>query len=339
MSATIAELESLLGRAKLNPKQFFGDDLDSVLRDCLGKSHPDRFQESDKARADEIFKEFQSAAESTKTPPITIKTPGRTYTIRDQFGVGDVADVNLATSGSDSYVIKVSRVPGAEKLLRHEFDVLKEIGEKAGDKSYRHYFPPTVETMRAKDKILKQINVFGYNPAYLGYTLEQVREKHPDGIDARSLAWIYKRLLECLGFSHQCGWVHNATLPTHVLVFPSTHGINLVDWKTASQSGPLSLISAKYREWYPAEVKNKEATGPATDIYLATKCMVYLAGGNPVTGTIPPSIPRQMAGYFRSAMMERASMRPQDAWQFHEEFSAMLVELYGKPKWHELVMP
>jgi serine/threonine protein kinase len=338
---SISELEVLLAKAKNSPKAFFESDVDAVLRDVRVQSHPDRFSaDADKSRAEEIFREFGLAADSLKIPPVTIRTPSRTYTVGELCAIGDVADVYHATNGSDEYLLKISRVPGGVPLMQHEFEILKEldnVGTMAS--TYRKYFPHAVETMRAKDKIQKQVTAFSQVPGDKFYTLEQVRDRYPDGVDGRHLGWMYKRILEGLGYAHHKGIVHNATLPDNVIIMPSCHGVKLLDWKTATKgSEVLKVISGKYknRGMYPEEVSQKKPTSPATDIYMATKCMVYLARDS--KGQFPSTLSCRIVGYFRSATIERQSMRPQDAWDYHEEFGEVLRSVYGPPKFYEFVM-
>lgn len=326
---TIAELESTLKQAAKDPKKFFGDDVPEMLRFMRMQSHPDKFSNDvDKERAGAIFREFGLLADKLALPPVTITTKKRTYVLTDICGVGDVADVYNATSAGVEYLVKVSRVAAGVPLMQHEAEVFEVMQDKF-QKPYPGYFPVFVETMRAKDKIQKQVTVF-LKPDRPCFTLAQVKAKYTDGVHGTHLAWMYKRLLEGLGALHSIGWVHGAVLPENVVIFPKSHGVNILDLKTASQFGLVKTISARYRDWYPEEVLKKQKTSPATDIHLATKCVMYLAGVD--------DVPRQMDGYFRAATMTRQSMRPQDAWGYCEEFSEMLRSVYGAPKFHEFAM-
>lgn len=334
---SITELKAKLHIVEESPRNYFGTDIDEKLRDLLAEAHPDHFKDpTENKEAEIIFKRFHELADEVRTPPQVIDTKTRSYTLEKLMGVGDVSDVHLATCNEEHYVIKVSRIVGADKLLMHENFVLKELIDAANDSTYQWYLPQPQETVKAKSDINTRINVFTYEPG--GFTLEQVHNKYPGGLDGKHIAWVFKRLLTVIGYAHTKKWIHNAVLPPHVMIFPGTHGLQLLDWKTASQSGPMKLISGRYRDWYPPEVTKKEDTGPGTDIYMAAKCMIYLAGGDPVKGTMPASFPRQVAGYLRSAILDPIRMRPKDAWDFLDEFTKMLEEVYGKPKFHPLSM-
>ena len=65
------------------------------------------------------------------------------------------------------------------------------------------------------------------------WTLDDVRAAFPGGLDARHAVWIWRRLLELLGWVHRCGWVHGAASPGHVVVEEREHGAMLVSWSHA----------------------------------------------------------------------------------------------------------
>lgn len=313
MPGTIQDLEAELLEIRKSPVAYFGSDIDGVLRKLHLSAHPDKFQDSDKERAAQLFDLFSSEAEKARNP-VSIKG----YPLESLIASGDVSDVYR----SGRHIVKVSRVPGAEDMLAHEAKILREFD----DPVYGSYVPKVVEAFRAKDKFLKHVTVF--EAMENSYTMEQLLAKFPTGVDARHVGWMYNRMLEILGAIHMKSLCHNAVLPCHVLVLPADHGVVLLDWKQVGQ-GPLTSISGKYKTYYPPEVFEKKKTTPATDIYMATKCAAYVGGGL-------PALPRTMAGFFRSVLLEIPRMRPQDAWALRDEFAVCLRDLYGKPKFVEL---
>lgn len=52
-------------------------------------------------------------------------------------------------------------------------------------------------------------------------------------IDPRHGVWIWRRILDTLGYLHANGWAHGDVHPGHVLVQPADHGAFLIDWKNA----------------------------------------------------------------------------------------------------------
>jgi hypothetical protein len=66
--------------------------------------------------------------------------------------------------------------------------------------------------------------------------------------------------------------------------------------------------------------------------------MVYLAGGDPLAGTLPPHIPEEMAVLFGQCFHVSPRSRPRDAWRLRDEFAHLLRRLYGPPRFHVLAM-
>jgi hypothetical protein len=278
-----------------------------------------------------------------KVTPVTLKSPQRTYTLLTLLGVGDVSDVYLADGGSDVgrvsetlYVLKVSRTPEGNILLDNERRALTELCSAAGDTTYRKYLPTLAEHFTVKDKLSKRVNAFLHEPGW--YTLEKVHEQHPV-LDGRHLAWIYKRLLTVLGFCHGQNRVHGAVLPCHVLLHAADHGLQLVGWGQSVQTGrPIRTLSKCYTSWYPPEVRDRKAAGPSTDLFLAAKCLNYLAGGDPVRDRVPETVPAPLRGLLEACLLEGARMRPNDAWGLTDELDKLLRGLYGPPKFYPLTM-
>jgi hypothetical protein len=170
------------------------------------------------------------------------------------------------------------------------------------------------------------------------WTLEQVHEQHP-ALDGRHLGWIFKRLLTVLGFCHRQGRVHAAVLPSHVLIHAGNHGLQLIGWGQSVAVGrPVEDILPRWRDWYPPEVRQNQPATAATDLFLAARCMIYLAGGDPVSGRMPAAIPDRMRRFIATCLFASVSMRPGDAWKLMDEFDELLHKLYGPPRFYPLTM-
>ena len=123
------------------------------------------------------------------------------------------------------------------------------------------------------------------------------------------MAWMWRRLLIALGFAHTCGMIHGAVLPSHVLIQPEQHGLVLIDWSYAVSNPAtgdyIPAIVTEYQAWYPAEVLAKEPPSPSTDLYMGAMCMIYLLGGDPVTGAMPESTPKRIQSFFRGVALKK----------------------------------
>lgn len=346
---TLDDVEKILKRVR-TAKELFGPEPEKMHHVLLFITHPDRNPGDDKA--DSLFKEINRFWNSLSTPPAVIKSKKRSYTLLKILKAGDVADIHLGEGiGPDGvtheYLLKISRIVHGDKLLDNEQKIVKELLTKAGDTTYRKYFPTLVESFPATDKIQKRVNVFLHEGK--SHTAEDLHAKVPV-LDSRHLAWMFKRLLIAIGFAHKTGYIHGAVLPSHVLfkeIVDSSppeldHGAMLTSWGHAIKFGDtVKTISIKYKEWYPPEVLAKKPATAGTDIYLAAKIMFYLAGVDPNGKfTIPAKqIPIPMQRFFQSCLLPGAKMRPDNAWALHDEFDDLLKTLYGKPKFHHLYTP
>jgi hypothetical protein len=230
----------------------------------------------------------------------------------------------------------VSRTPEGDALLDRERQVLTRLLGEAGDTTYRRYLPALRESFTAAGGSGRRVNAFSHEEGL--YTLEQVRDRHP-ALDGRHLAWIFKRLLTVLGFCHRHGTLHGAVLPCHALIHAANHGLVLVGWGQSVEAGrPVRTLAPRYRDWYPPEVLRRRPASASADLFLAARCVVYLAGGDPVRNRVPEAVPAPMRQFLAGCLPEGPRMRPDDAWGLLEEFDELLYRLYGPPKFHTLTM-
>jgi hypothetical protein len=337
---TLDELAALLDHAQ-SAAEVFGVDVEGGYRRYVKICHPDRFSPgAEQEKAAKVFMRltaWREIANGTASKPM-INSPTRQYEIVKQLAVGDLADVYLATANDTAYVLKIARLAGGNPLLAGEERLLKLLCMRCGDRRYREYLPNLTEsfiTPKASDG--RRINAFIHRHGF--FTLEAVRHRHPGGLDARHLAWIFKRMLAIIGFAQTCGLVHGAVLPPHVMVHAENHGIQLLDWIHAVRIGsPLGFIPTAFRDWYPCEVFERAPVTTAMDIFLAARCLNYLAGGDPAGQRWPDTIPGEMQRFLGTCLFPSPRMRPQNAWDLHEEFDELLTRLFGSPTYHQLVM-
>ncbi|MFI7081812.1 serine/threonine protein kinase [Micromonospora sp. NPDC049903] len=231
---------------------------------------------------------------------------------------GDLAD--LYDVGGDR-LLKLPREASDNDLMIREQRALRRLADH-GDPRWLPYVPRLVDTFAHQDPATgaeRQVTVLATAPGL--HSLVDVRRAYPDGLDARDVAWMWRRLLVALGLAHRAGVVHGAVLPPHVLIEPDAHGVVLVDWCFATEpGGVVPALVPDHQEWYPAEVTERRPCGPGTDIDMATRCMTWLMGLH---------APDELLAFAAGCRQRSLSSRPDDAWRLLGEFDEVLHRLYG----------
>ena len=268
-----------------------------------------------------------------------IRTRHAKHVVTKPLAPGDLSQTYLGrtttTIEQDSFV-KVARQPADRDLLQAEATVLRKLHGPGTDPRWAVFTPTLLDsfTYVERGKPARVANVFPLLDGF--YDLTQLKSAFPTGFDGLHMVWIWRRLLVALGHAHDNNVVHGAVLPEHVMIQPEQHGLALVDWcyssirKDGATYAPVKAIVGKYRNWYPAEVLDKQPPAEATDIAMAARCMIDLMGGDVVGGMMPNRVPKAFRAFFKGCLQPQLSMRPNDAWILLREFDELLEQL-GSP--------
>lgn len=319
-----------------------------VYRRLARNVHPDKYAQTDeKDMAQEAFKLLGRFFETAKkaaargdygnVPKVVVATRRAEYEVGELLVRGEIADIYAATKRATSgdLVMKIARIPLDNDLLATEARALTVLRDHNGDPKLHPFFPELLDSFVYRDEhsVHRRANVQGRLEGW--YTLKEVRAAYPDGVSPLDMAWIWRRLLWLLGYAHERGLLHGAVTPDHILILPGQHGVMLVDWCYSQQSDTdggfqsLRAVSGEYQGWYPREVTEKVAPSFGTDIYMASRSMVYLMGGESIE-RLGAQVPRAFKAYFRGCMQENHKVRPQGAWELLGEFDELL-ERIGRP--------
>ncbi len=337
-----------------------------VFRQVAKAVHPDLYQgTADFERAHTTFKKlarlweqaqrriengtYRTTNGSDTFTPFIIRTQKRQYTIEKFLAAGDVCNlykgISTLTDTQKSCLLKFPIQPGDNDLAMNETRILKHLKRGKGYEKLRHFVSQLVDAFSYQEQssgIVRHVNVLSYGDGL--YSLKEVREAYPNGIDVKDMAWIWRRVLVALGFAHANNVIHGAVLPMHILISPREHGVILIDWSYAVLDPPatgeyINAISSAYREWYPAEVFAREIPTPALDISMAALCMLYLLNGNLHKRTAPETVPWQLQNYLKACTLPNPQRRPQDVAILLDEFDALIERLWGPRTFREFVMP
>jgi serine/threonine protein kinase len=335
-----------------------------VYRQLAKVVHPDTIPDAaDRARAAAAFRrlnEWRAAATAWIENPshgghdhrahdataVHIRTRGRAYTIGSPLAGGDLCQVYRGRRDDGAAVVfKVARDPADNDLVENEATILRALAADPRVAPYRPYFPALIDAFDYGDATttgVRRTNVLPHLEGFL--SLREVRTRFPAGLPVEHMGWIWRRLLTALAATHRTGIVHGAVLPDHVLIHPTQRGLVLIDWSyalrdPARDDSHIPAISTAYTAWYPVEVWQKRPPTPATDLFLAARCMMDLLGGDPLSGVMPASVPASISRFLRGTALPRPHQRPRDAAALLGEFDDLLTRLFGARRYLPLVMP
>ncbi|MBA5607162.1 protein kinase family protein [Duganella sp. FT3S] len=155
------------------------------------------------------------------------------------LGYGSTARVVLGQRQSalaERVVIKLAHPGATPDRLKREWQVLQQLQELAhpGAAYFSQRLPQPVLFGLAKETNGAQAEALVLrNPAGYWGSLADVIQHHRHGIEARHAIWIWRRMLEVLGYVHEAGWIHGRLTPAHLLVQPDDHGILIIGWADA----------------------------------------------------------------------------------------------------------
>ena len=235
--------------------------------------------------------------------------------------------------------------PEDNDLMANEARILSHLRASKDYEKRRHSISQLINSFSYQEKatgIVRRANVFAYIEGF--YSLQEVRETYPKGIDPKDMAWIWKRLLMVLGFAHTNKVIHGCVIPAHVMVHPKEHRVVLANWSyavldPAETDEQISIISDAYKEWYPADAFSEDVLTPGLDIYMAGKCMIELLGGDPHQRIMPETVPLRMQNYLKGCTLPNPHRRPQDVHKLLEAFDELSEQLWGPRTSHKFTMP
>lgn len=335
-----------------------------IYRKLARSVHPDTYSaEDDKQLAEAAFQNLQAyhlaALRAIKNgsygtvAKLSIKTRQAEHQIGGLIRRGDIADLfraeTIGSGSSRSSVLKLARSPRDGDLMDAEVRALRTLREPDGDESFYPFFPELIDSFAYKQagSAKRRGNVLEDLSEW--FTLEQVRQTYPAGLQPLDAVWMWRKLLWVIGYAQQRRLIHGGITPSNVLIHPEHHGLKLADWCYSTELPddgrdplPIKAIVPAFSSCYPAEILGKQPPSFGTDIYMAVTGTIYLMGGEPKTKLLPTHVPQGIRAFLRGCAQENQRLRPQSAWGLLEEFDELLEQLgppYYPRRFREFRMP
>ncbi|CAA2109077.1 hypothetical protein VVAX_05348 [Variovorax paradoxus] len=176
------------------------------------------------------------------------------YRVLAPLATGEHSEVLLAErlgALPERVTFKLSRHSAADSVLAREGAVLKALQDlsMAGAAYFTRRLPQPLGTGVAEGlgDGTRQALVLRHPTGFWG-SLQDVALANPAGVDARHAVWIWRRMLEVLGFVHGAGWTHGGISPAHALVHPRDHGVLLIGWSRAQHAAGAAHKAAAARD-------------------------------------------------------------------------------------------
>jgi hypothetical protein len=368
MNAELEKWNQTLQLATL-PEDVFGlltgtlagkmDTLQAAFRRIAAELHPDRYPDpEDRKIATEAFirlqKIYEQALErvgagayrndsSTPDPDcILIQSPSRTYSVYANYRLAPPVTVYPAETISAGRIAKVEIHLGDEEPVTIARSAYMRLRNQEEYDRFQPYFQKLDETFRLR-MAGREYYAVVYERLTGWHSLADVVVQHPDGIDPRDMAWIFRRLLSALGFIHRAGLIHRAILPENILIEPDQHGLMLTNFYStgfpAEGMLPIGLCLPPGRShWMPPGLKESATLLPGFDLYLAAQCMRFICGGEVTSREPIPRLPAGIQSFLRGCTLPNPTACPQDAWELLNEFDQLIERLWGTRKFRPFKM-
>lgn len=298
---------------------------------CLAKDlHPDHGGSAEAfARLGELYRAAQEAVAAGRygergsmTGTILVRTRRHGYRVSALLSKGKAVNIYRATydtgdgDGPQQALLSIARDPRDGKLLSHEAKVLKAM-LTAGPEMYdliSKYLPAYIEAFGFRQgRVTRQGIAFREVPGL--FSLRDVRDAYPLGVDPKDSAWMLRRLLMALGMAHALGYAHQQVTLDHVLIQPEEHGLVLVDWSHAVPAGEVPEDDRR-------AVRGRD---------VAAAC--HLAEAITNMASAPP----RLAAFLSGCQRVKPSALP-DALALKDEYDALIEELWGPRRFRPFSM-
>lgn len=189
--------------------------------------------------------------------------------LRDHYINGKQITDDAGTISTNGYFVKIT---GDKGLLQKSFNNLNMLRSTAMDAWLFHKYIPYGAKFTG--------GVMEFNLLRRGIPLSEIGQ-----LDQKHVNWILSRLLEFSAWLERIGYVHGGFNLESIFVTPEDHGIQVVSFYHMKRMNTrLETVSAKYRNWYPAETFVDKMAVTSIDIELSKKIAISLLGDKSGSG-------------------------------------------------------
>ena len=261
------------------------------------------------------------------------------FRVQHRLAIGDTCNLYHCTADKGramrASVFKIARDVADNARLLSATTRLRRLYET--DKRLLPFLPRVSASLQYRgpaEAELRAAAVLSYHESIRSpddlYSLEEVRQSYARGLEARDMAWMWRRLLTVLAYVHDQQTVHGAVTPAHVMIEPNEHKLVLVGWGAATfTAAPALGRPSSYRAWFD----DTDTMLPAVDIKTAAQTMLLLLGQRMHQ---PPPVDAALLRYFERCL---TPAKPANAWQMLSDFDKLIEVLWGPRQFRPFAMP
>lgn len=259
------------------------------------------------------------------------------YQLEARQMVGDIAAVHRGRGVEGpraglEVAAKLALDRGDNALILAEVQALQRL--QAAEGAQRRQLPELLDLFQVGERAGSIMTWMG------GLDGVALRERFPGGIPPEHVIWIGRRLLSVAGFAHKHGVVHANIEPAHLIVRAEDHHVSLVDWCwSVTEPARTRQGFRVYNPDYSApEVQEKKPPLPAADLYSIGRCLLFLLGGDLVSGEMPARVDDRLQRFIRYLTRPSPLQRAQDAWDMFVELERVRAAIHGPHRFQEFVV-
>lgn len=303
------------------------------LRNLLKQAHPDLHPDN-QAKAQKAFIHINTLwnLRNSSSKPRARTTAGNTASseiitkkneyrnlksIRKTNGVETYRAID--SHGSITYLL-VATHPKIGEMLMEGVKNLKTVKSNLTT-HYKEFFPDTTDAFRIVQNRQKLFGV-AQTLTEKNYSLREVKEDYPEGIDGRDVAWMYRRMLVSVGNMHDYGIGHGAPTLDAFLIKPETHELQLTNWQfSKALDTDINMVTPDIKHHYEAD----KVITRTKDLKILSEAAITL---------VKNDAPRELKAFLKG-MSRYPTETAQEA--LHE-FDEILRNIYGPRTFHEFKM-
>lgn len=320
----------------VNGEDLFGDPTtdptkaEKRYKRLLRIAHPDlnvgNEDEANKAfiHLNELWKKAAGIATPSAANKITTKRHEYTFGNKRYQTDGVVYYDSTYDAGHEKAGIMFANNPKLNGMFSDGVKNLRAV-RRAAEEGFKPYFSEIIDTFSFQNGT-ERLSGAAFNSLRGLYSLHEILNDYPEGIDGRDVAWMYRRMLIAVGNTHDAGFIHGGAHLDSFLIHPKFHGLVLINWQYSVEKGaPAHALAKSAQKIYPKYVLDKEPLKTDLDISLASNAALQLLDGK---------APKRL----RTFIKNMALYPEKDAANALYETDEMLKEVYGPKTFHEFRM-